>query len=121
MFNCTPVPRYEYRVGVPFAGRWKELLNSDSETFGGSGLGNLGAVDVEGFPCHGRDGLGAPHAAAALGVVLRAGVTAGAQSQRTPTNARSASGFMWALALPSQPPVTSSPIERRCAPPSARS
>jgi 1,4-alpha-glucan branching enzyme len=55
VFNCTPIPRYEYRIGMPFAGRWKELLNSDSEIFGGSGLGNLGAVDVEHFPCHGRD------------------------------------------------------------------
>jgi 1,4-alpha-glucan branching enzyme len=55
VFNCTPIPRYEYRIGMPFAGRWKELLNSDSEIFGGSGQGNLGAVDVDGFPCHGRD------------------------------------------------------------------
>jgi 1,4-alpha-glucan branching enzyme len=60
VFNCTPIPRYEYRIGMPsagsdFVGRWKELLNSDSEIFGGSGLGNLGVVDAERFPCHGRD------------------------------------------------------------------
>jgi 1,4-alpha-glucan branching enzyme len=55
VFNCTPIPRRDYRVGLPFGGRWKELLNSDSEHFGGSGLGNLGAVQAEAVPCHGRD------------------------------------------------------------------
>jgi 1,4-alpha-glucan branching enzyme len=55
VFNCTPVPRYDYRVGVPFAGRWTELLNSDSEVFGGSGLGNLGGVEAERWAAHGRD------------------------------------------------------------------
>jgi 1,4-alpha-glucan branching enzyme len=54
VFNCTPIPRRDYRIGLPFAGRWTELLNSDSETFGGSGLGNLGAVEAEKLPCHGR-------------------------------------------------------------------
>jgi 1,4-alpha-glucan branching enzyme len=55
VFNCTPIPRRDYRIGVPFAGRWKELLNSDSEMFGGSGLGNLGAVEAEMLRCHGRE------------------------------------------------------------------
>jgi 1,4-alpha-glucan branching enzyme len=44
--NFTPVPRYNYRVGVPFPGRWRELLNTDAETYGGAGQGNLGAVDA---------------------------------------------------------------------------
>jgi 1,4-alpha-glucan branching enzyme len=55
VFNCTPIPRRDYRIGLPFAGRWKELLNSDAEMFGGSGLGNLGAVEAEMVRCHGRE------------------------------------------------------------------
>ncbi len=44
--NFTPVPRYNYRIGVPCAGRWEELLNSDAQAYGGSGIGNLGGVDA---------------------------------------------------------------------------
>jgi 1,4-alpha-glucan branching enzyme len=40
VFNLTPVPRHGYRIGVPFRGRYRELLNSDSEFYGGSNLGN---------------------------------------------------------------------------------
>jgi 1,4-alpha-glucan branching enzyme len=40
------VPRQNYRVGVPFPGRWRELLNTDAETYGGGGQGNLGGVDA---------------------------------------------------------------------------
>jgi 1,4-alpha-glucan branching enzyme len=54
VFNCTPVPRYDYRVGVPVPGRWREVLNSDAETFGGSGMGNMGGVDSESVQAHGR-------------------------------------------------------------------
>jgi len=43
--NFTPVPRDNHLVAVPRAGRWRERLNSDASTYGGSGLGNLGAVD----------------------------------------------------------------------------
>ncbi|MFO7676749.1 MAG: 1,4-alpha-glucan branching protein GlgB [bacterium] len=50
--NFTPVPRAGYRVGVPAAGRWRELLNSDAADYGGSGLGNLGRVRAEAVPCH---------------------------------------------------------------------
>ncbi|HVV74581.1 MAG TPA: 1,4-alpha-glucan branching protein GlgB [Mycobacteriales bacterium] len=42
--NLTPIPRYDHTLGVPAAGRWAEVLNSDSETYGGSGVGNLGGV-----------------------------------------------------------------------------
>ncbi len=45
--NFTPVPRENYRVGVPIRGLWRELLNSDAELYGGSGLGNAGAVHTE--------------------------------------------------------------------------
>ncbi|HQN12628.1 MAG TPA: 1,4-alpha-glucan branching protein GlgB [Quisquiliibacterium sp.] len=45
--NCTPVPRHGYRLGLPRAGRWREVLNSDSEHYGGSNVGNVGAVRAE--------------------------------------------------------------------------
>jgi 1,4-alpha-glucan branching enzyme len=52
--NCTPVPRFHYQVGAPRAGHWRELLNSDAQDYGGSGLGNLGGVEAEGVSIHGR-------------------------------------------------------------------
>jgi 1,4-alpha-glucan branching enzyme len=54
VFNCTPVPRYDYRVGVPTGGRWNEILNTDAPVFGGSGIGNLGGVDAEDVRYHDR-------------------------------------------------------------------
>ena len=53
--NFTPVPRYNYRIGVPFAGTWEEALNSDAKEYGGSGVGNLGNVKTEAVPSHGMD------------------------------------------------------------------
>jgi 1,4-alpha-glucan branching enzyme len=48
VLNLTPVPRHDYRLGLPHGGRWVEAINSDSEHYGGSNLGNLGgAVAVE--------------------------------------------------------------------------
>jgi 1,4-alpha-glucan branching enzyme len=52
--NFTPVPRERYRVGVPHGGRWRERLNSDAVDYGGSGLGNLGALDAAQIPSHGH-------------------------------------------------------------------
>ncbi|HEX7220435.1 MAG TPA: 1,4-alpha-glucan branching protein GlgB [Burkholderiales bacterium] len=48
--NFTPVPRYNYRVGVPRGGRWREILNSDAEYYGGSGVGNSGGADAQPMP-----------------------------------------------------------------------
>ena len=48
--NFTPMPRYNYRVGVPRGGRWRELLNSDADLYGGSGMGNQGGVDAQPMP-----------------------------------------------------------------------
>jgi 1,4-alpha-glucan branching enzyme len=50
VFNFTPVPRYNYRVGVPQGGRWREILNSDAEYYGGSGMGNQGGADAQPMP-----------------------------------------------------------------------
>lgn len=48
-FNMTPNPRYDYPIGVPEQGFWKEIFNSDAEIYGGSGLGNLGGKNSEEF------------------------------------------------------------------------
>ena len=53
--NFTPVPRPDYRVGVPEAGWYRELLNSDSERYGGSNMGNGGGVQTDALPMHGFD------------------------------------------------------------------
>ena len=53
--NLTPVPRDNYRMGVPRGGYWQEILNSDSEIYGGSNIGNEGGADAEYIPSHGRD------------------------------------------------------------------
>ncbi|MDP9342726.1 MAG: 1,4-alpha-glucan branching protein GlgB [Actinomycetota bacterium] len=52
--NFTPVPRAGYRVGVPYGGFWREILNSDAGEFGGSGWGNYGGVEAESWSVHGR-------------------------------------------------------------------
>lgn len=53
--NFTPVPRHGYRIGVPRAGFWREVLNTDAGIYGGSGLGNLGGLATQDVPWHGRD------------------------------------------------------------------
>lgn len=52
--NFTPVPRHNYRVGVPRGGYWREILNSDAAEHGGSGHGNLGGVEASPVGYHGR-------------------------------------------------------------------
>jgi 1,4-alpha-glucan branching enzyme len=54
VMNFTPVPRWPYRVGVPSAGFWQELLNGNAQVYGGSGQGNMGGVEAEAVPSHGR-------------------------------------------------------------------
>jgi 1,4-alpha-glucan branching enzyme len=54
VFNFTPVPRHDYRAGVPQGGRWDEILNSDAPLYAGSGQGNFGGVDANPEPWHGR-------------------------------------------------------------------
>jgi 1,4-alpha-glucan branching enzyme len=54
VLNATPVVRKNYRVGVPADGVWNERLNSDGESYGGSGVGNLGSVETTPVPYHGR-------------------------------------------------------------------
>lgn len=50
--NFTPVPRYDYRIGVPALGHYAELLNSDAGIYGGGNIGNLGGADADPLPWH---------------------------------------------------------------------
>ena len=52
--NFTPVPRLNYSVGVPVAGYYPEILNSDSAWYGGSNMGNEGGVTASNAKSHGR-------------------------------------------------------------------
>ncbi len=52
--NFTPVLRTGYRIGAPYGGFWRELLNSDAAEYGGSGAGNAGGRNAEPLPYHGR-------------------------------------------------------------------
>jgi 1,4-alpha-glucan branching enzyme len=52
--NFSGGPRDDYRVGLPFTGRWREVLNTDAEIYGGSGVGNFGVVEAEPVMWHGR-------------------------------------------------------------------
>jgi 1,4-alpha-glucan branching enzyme len=51
--NFTPVPRPGYRLGLPHAGVWREILNSDAAVYGGSNMGNVGAVQAQDCGMHG--------------------------------------------------------------------
>jgi 1,4-alpha-glucan branching enzyme len=52
--NMTPVPREGYRVGLPAAGTWDEILNTDAGVYGGSGVGNGGSVQAAADGAHGQ-------------------------------------------------------------------
>jgi 1,4-alpha-glucan branching enzyme len=54
ILNLTPVPRGNYRIGLPRAGKWREVLNSDAGIYAGSNAGNLGGVTAQNHPCHGQ-------------------------------------------------------------------
>ncbi|GDX33009.1 1,4-alpha-glucan branching enzyme GlgB [Actinomycetes bacterium] len=52
--NFSPTPHEGYRIGLPLPGRWNEVLNTDADFYGGSGVGNLGGVTAVGEPWQGR-------------------------------------------------------------------
>ena len=52
--NFTPVPRQNYRIGVPDGGLYREILNSDSSYYEGSNVGNAGEIEAESISCHNR-------------------------------------------------------------------
>ncbi len=55
VYNFTPTPRHNYRVGVPREGFWEEVLNSDALLYGGGGQGNLGGMEAAPVAAHGRE------------------------------------------------------------------
>lgn len=52
VFNATPIVRYNYRIGVPYFGKWYEIANSDDEVWGGSGRHNKPFVESENIEFH---------------------------------------------------------------------
>ncbi len=52
--NFTPELRTGYRVGAPLAGAWREVLNTDAEIYGGTNVGNQGAIATRDAAAHGR-------------------------------------------------------------------
>ena len=53
--NFSPVHREGYRIGVPVAGKYQAILNSDAAEFGGGDRGDKGLIDSESIPCHGQE------------------------------------------------------------------
>ena len=53
--NLTPIVREDYRIGVPLPGAWREVMNTDAEKYGGSGVGNAAVRDAEAVAWHGRE------------------------------------------------------------------
>jgi 1,4-alpha-glucan branching enzyme len=52
--NFSAMPHNSYQLGLPLAGAWREVLNTDATSYGGSGMGNLGSVQAVNRPWHGR-------------------------------------------------------------------
>lgn len=53
--NFTPVMRDNYCLGVPYGGHWQEVINTNAEVYGGSGIGNFGGVSAQASEADGRD------------------------------------------------------------------
>ncbi len=71
VLNLTPIPRHDYRLGLPRAGRWMEAINSDSEHYGGSNLGNLGGIVAHEESWHGQPASGTLSLPPLSGLILR--------------------------------------------------
>ena len=54
MSNFAGTPHEGYRLGLPWAGEWREIVNTDAEAYAGSGVGNLGAVEAGTRGWHGQ-------------------------------------------------------------------
>ncbi|MFO0695235.1 MAG: 1,4-alpha-glucan branching protein GlgB [Polyangiales bacterium] len=55
VFNFSGNTLHGYRIGVPWGGRWAEVINTDADVYGGGDRGNLGGVYADAVPMHGRD------------------------------------------------------------------
>jgi hypothetical protein len=113
--NFAGTPDEGYRVGLPRAGRWLEILNTDGEGYGGSGVGNLGAVTAEDISWHGRP-ASASLRVPPLGTVWLVPDDGGDIATAVPVAAKAAP----APALPSAPPTPATGIpsaQQSAAPP----
>ena len=52
--NFAGEPHLSYQIGLPSAGRWREVINTDATVYGGSGVGNLGVIEAVAEPWHGQ-------------------------------------------------------------------
>src|SRR4029453_13049447 len=117
--NFTPVPRHNYRIGVPFSGFWHEALNSDAPLYGGSGQGNIGGVEASPVPMHGRP-YSLNMTVPPLGVVLFRPMpgggaqwkSGGARRARFGTRTRRSTSFTFAPSMTAT--TTASAIFRGC-------
>ncbi len=71
ILNLTPIARHDYRLGLPKAGRWVEALNSDSEHYGGSNVGNMGGVEAHEASWHGQPASADLSLPPLSGIILR--------------------------------------------------
>ena len=82
VFNFSGAEHSRYRLGLPHAGRWREILNTDATTYNGSGIGNMGGVDATDQPWHGRP------ASAGAGATTDVGTVAGPRITQQPLTLR---------------------------------
>jgi 1,4-alpha-glucan branching enzyme len=71
LLNMTPEPRFDYEIGLPRAGRWEEILNSDADRYGGGNIGNGGSVEGIAAPAHGQQASARVSLPPLAAVVLR--------------------------------------------------
>ncbi len=87
--NFSPVHREGYRVGVPYAGKYEVLLNSDDTAFGGSGLGDKGLIASEKVPCHGQEQSIVIDLPPMSGVIYRCAKKNPVRKSKAPSNKKS--------------------------------
>ena len=120
--NFSGSPKPDYRVGLPFAGRWREVLNTDATSYGGSGWGNYGGGRRRAVRVARAARVGRAPTAALRGAVARAGAVRGCgpavrcrsgwrPPPPRPTRPRPARSPRWRL--PSPRPPTTSPWHRQ--------
>jgi hypothetical protein len=109
--NFTPMPRHNYRLGVPRGGTWREVLNSDAREYWGQGYGNLGGVEAAPFPSHGHD-FSVLLTLPPLGVVFLKSVKAREGEERESPEARTVEPKA-ALEKAAKPRTAEKPVRRR--------
>ena len=83
--NFSPVHREGYRVGVPAAGKYAVVLNSDDKAFGGTGAGDKTQISTENLPCHGQEQSMVIDLPPMSGVIYRCAKRSPAPRKKAPT------------------------------------